>query len=258
LGVDAVKDSLIDEVRVNPKLGITWQPFDGMIFRSAAFRATKRSLITDQTIEPTQVAGFNQFFDDPNSADVWRYGLGLDREWSSVRLGLEYVQRELEIPVKETSGLVRFSDKQELQGRAYLYWSISPRVVFTTDYLFSSSSQSVQTVLDGALLLRTHQLPVGIGYFHSSGLSFNARATYTHQTGEYVNTHYSPLQYSSGKEAVWLTDLELGYRLHRNAGVFAIGARNIFDRPFRLQDIDLDIPQFIPGRAIYGRLSMNF
>ncbi len=32
-------------------------------------------MITRQTIEPTQVAGFNQFFDLDNGTDAWNYGV---------------------------------------------------------------------------------------------------------------------------------------------------------------------------------------
>ena len=60
----------------NPKFGITWNPFPSTTVRAAAFRVLKRTLITDQTLEPTQVAGFNQFFDDPNVTEAWRYGAG--------------------------------------------------------------------------------------------------------------------------------------------------------------------------------------
>jgi outer membrane receptor protein involved in Fe transport len=51
-----------DKDQFNPKAGITWNPFVGTVLRAAVSRILKRSLITDQTLEPTQVAGFNQFF----------------------------------------------------------------------------------------------------------------------------------------------------------------------------------------------------
>src|SRR5262249_5551865 len=41
--------------QVNPKFGITWNPVPNTTLRVAAFRTLKRTLITDQTLEPTQV-----------------------------------------------------------------------------------------------------------------------------------------------------------------------------------------------------------
>lgn len=58
-------DELVkDQDQFNPKLGVTWALNTGTTLRAAAFRVLKRTLITDQTLEPTQVAGFNQFFDE--------------------------------------------------------------------------------------------------------------------------------------------------------------------------------------------------
>ena len=48
--------------RLSPKVGVTWSPLLGTTLRAAAFSAVKRPFIGSQTIEPTQVAGFNQFF----------------------------------------------------------------------------------------------------------------------------------------------------------------------------------------------------
>ena len=59
----------------------------------------KRTLVTDQTLEPTQVAGFNQFFDDPTAtqSEVWG---GARPEARPKRLfaGAEYSERDLTIP----------------------------------------------------------------------------------------------------------------------------------------------------------------
>ena len=62
-----------------------WTPLAGHDVRAAVFRTLKRELISNQTIEPTQVAGFNQFFDDVNGTDAWRYGVGIDQKIGSTR-----------------------------------------------------------------------------------------------------------------------------------------------------------------------------
>ena len=66
----------------NPKVGLTWDLKSGTTLRGAAFRVLKRSLITDQTLEPTQVAGFNQFFDELNATDYWVYGGAVDQKFT--------------------------------------------------------------------------------------------------------------------------------------------------------------------------------
>jgi tetratricopeptide (TPR) repeat protein len=72
----------IDRNQVNPKFGLVWEPTSNTTVRLAAFRALKRALTSNQTVEPTQVAGFNQFFDDINGTDAWRYGLAIDYKFS--------------------------------------------------------------------------------------------------------------------------------------------------------------------------------
>ena len=83
-----------DEDSFNPKFGVTWNPFPSTTLRAAAFRVFKRTLPTEQTIEPTQVAGFNQFFDDPIATKSWRYGGAVDQKFSqSVFGGVEFSRR---------------------------------------------------------------------------------------------------------------------------------------------------------------------
>ena len=65
----------------NPKVGLTWNPVPSTTIRTAVFRTLKRTLVTDQTLEPTQVGGFNQFFDDFNLTEGWRYGGGIDQKF---------------------------------------------------------------------------------------------------------------------------------------------------------------------------------
>ena len=89
LSFDSYSDSVSEYDQPNPKLGLLWNATPDTTLRLAALRMFKRSLVADQTIEPTQVAGFNQFFDDPTRTDARRYGLGLDhmrdrlRTWAS-------------------------------------------------------------------------------------------------------------------------------------------------------------------------------
>ena len=52
-------DSALEERnQFNPKLGIIFEPIQGTTLRAAAFRVLKRTLLNQQTVEPTHVAGF--------------------------------------------------------------------------------------------------------------------------------------------------------------------------------------------------------
>jgi hypothetical protein len=122
----------------NPKFGVTWNPFPATTVRAAAFRVLKRTLISDQTLEPTQVAGFNQFFDDLNSTESWRYGLAVDQKFpQNLYGGVELSRRDLEVPfqqVTSTAIRIRRADWNEYLGRAYLleFISIKPSVAMAS------------------------------------------------------------------------------------------------------------------------------
>jgi tetratricopeptide (TPR) repeat protein len=78
--VSRVKDKLfdIDDVEFLPKFGVTWSVTPDFDFR-AAYTVTRRLPTTvNQSLEPTSLAGFNQFYDDFESTKAKRYAVGVD------------------------------------------------------------------------------------------------------------------------------------------------------------------------------------
>ena len=129
-----------DKDQFNPKFGITWEPIPGTTLRAAVFRVLKRTLITDQTLEPTQVAGFNQFFDDVNGTEVWRYGGAIDQRFTKDLFGgVEFSKRTLQVPTidlisdPENPGTEEF-DFDEYLGRAYLFWTPHAWLALRAEY----------------------------------------------------------------------------------------------------------------------------
>ena len=186
----------------NPKFGITWNPFPDTTVRGAAFRVLKRTLITDQTLEPTQVAGFNQFFDDPNGTESLRYGVAVDQKFSkNIYVGAEVSLRNLEVPFTELSTgsvpLVRDVDWKERMGRAYLYWTPHKWVAFTAEYQYERLKKDAELTF-GVREVKTHRVPLGGNFHHPSGLSAMLKATYFNQRGEFerlltlVTSHINP------------------------------------------------------------------
>ena len=133
-------DQVNDQDQFNPKLGVTWNLDTGTTLRGAAFRVLKRTLITDQTLEPTQVAGFNQFFDEANATSYWRYGGAIDQKFSdSVYGGLEYTYRDLDVPYVDLTGqnqALAEADWDENLVRAYLFWTPLNSISLTAEYLY--------------------------------------------------------------------------------------------------------------------------
>ena len=102
--------------QANPKFGVTWNPFPNTTLRAAAFRVLKRTLITDATLEPTQVAGFNQFYDDFNGTEAWRYGAAVDQKFTKELFGgVEFSKRDLKTPAIGPENEVLKEDMEEYQ-----------------------------------------------------------------------------------------------------------------------------------------------
>lgn len=250
--------------QLNPKVGLTWNLESGTTLRAAAFRALKRSLIADQTLEPTQVAGFNQFFDDPDGTDAWRYGLGVDQQLSATLFtGLEWSRRDLDhiayqdVDVVTGATSVREVDWREEIWRAYLYWAPHPRWALKAEFLREEFERGEDfTGSELTAELDTYRFPLGIQYFHPSGLTTGLTATYVDQEGLFGDPAAAPLE--SGDDRFWVLDAALGYRLPQRLGMVALEVRNLLDEDFRFQDSDPTEPSVAPERQVIARVTLSF
>jgi tetratricopeptide (TPR) repeat protein len=241
--------------KANPKFGVTWNPLPGTTLRGAIFRATKRTLITGQTIEPTQVAGFNQFFDDVNGAESWRYGIAVDQRFSqNLYGGVEFSYRDLtEVPYNYFISDVEW---KEYLGRSYLYWSPHRWFAVKAEYLYERFTRDDDFAL-GTKYVKTHRVPVGLSFHHPSGLSTMVKTTYINQRGKF-EPQFDVGNFVSGSDNFWLFDAAVSYRLPRRFGSITVGAKNLFDKKFNYYDVDYFNPTIQPGRVVYAKITLAF
>ena len=245
-----------EQDQFNPKFGLIWTPFPGTTLRGTAFKALKRTLVTDQTLEPTQVAGFNQFYDDINGTRGWRYGAALDQKIGrEFFVGAEWARRDLEIPfiADLDTQLAERQDAEEDLFRGYVFATPHASLALRAEYLFERFESEGLT--DFPLKLDTHRLPLGVSFFHPSGFSATATATYVDQQGDFVVPGAENL---SGSDDFWTVDAAISYRLPRRYGFVAVGATNLFDEEFNFYDTDVRNPTMQPARRIYARVTLAF
>ncbi|MDQ3774176.1 MAG: TonB-dependent receptor, partial [Pseudomonadota bacterium] len=261
LSLDSLRgDEDVDKDQVNPKFGITWTPFAGTTLRAAAFSVLKRTLITDQTIEPTQVAGFNQFFDDANLTEAWRYGGAIDQKFTgSLFGGVELSKRDLTVPglldlSDPLNPVNRDADWNEYLGRAYLFWTPHPWLALRAQYLFERFERD----LIGPTELDTQRVPLGIGFFHPSELSASLMATYWNQDGMFTPFIDPTVPLRSGSDEFWIVDAAISYRLPKRYGFISVGATNLFDEEFNFFEVDFDNPTIQPTRTVFARVTLAF
>ncbi|MGA1865347.1 MAG: TonB-dependent receptor domain-containing protein, partial [bacterium] len=253
------KSSIINIDQFNPKLGLTWNPFSGTTFRAAGFRVLKRTLISNQTLEPTQIAGFNQFFDDFDTTKSWRYGIGFDQKiFKWLYGGMEFSKRDIKAPINfGTSNAYELeANVNERFDRIYLYWTPLYWLALSTEYNFDRFEMNPNDPLPlEVVYVRTHQFPFGINFFHPSGFSARLKLTYFDQKGEFGNKTYG---ITTGEDDFWVVDASIRLRFPERSGFFSIEGKNIFDQKFKYQNMDLAHPLVYPKRLILARFTIGF
>jgi tetratricopeptide (TPR) repeat protein len=250
-------DFLGDSNQFNPKFGVTWNVFPSTTIRAAAFRIFQRAFVNDQTLEPTQVAGFNQFFFDASGTRSWRYGAAIDQKFSgNIFGGVEYSQRDLDVPYQNESitGITidRVGWKERL-GRAYLFLTPHPWVALSAEYQYERFDRN-QEFTNGIEEVKTHRVPLGVGFFHPSGIFLRLKETYYDQTGDF-QSQFSD-DFVPGSDDFWITDAAVGYRLPKRYGIFSVDAWNLFDKSFRYQDTDPVSPVLQPVRTVVFKFTL--
>ena len=248
--------------RFNPKLGISWDATDTLRFRAAYFKTVKPALASNRMIEPTQVAGFNQFFDDANATKSTRYGLGFDlKPRQDFYLGGELTRRQYEQPVFDIDQ-VRFEQRDEWFHKLYAYWTPSARWSLSAEAIYDKF-ESPDDALNPDLPreVTTFSLPVSLQYFHPSGFFSGLRVTYVDQ--KVRRAEFSAL--AEGDDNFTVFDIGMGYRFKNRTGLASLSVQNLFDQDFNYQDDSFrefqDEPvtgPYLPNRTIMGRITLNF
>jgi hypothetical protein len=218
----------VHDTQINPKVGLTWNFLPRATLRAAILRNFVRRLVFNQTIEPTQVAGFNQFFDDVTGTDAWRYGVGIDQMFSStLYAGVEFSKRDLEVPVEAEldQNLTRIEvDEEEDLGRAYFYWTPYPKLAFSAEYQYERFDRNPLFNPDSISEIKTHRVPITINFFDHSGFTFGLKATYVDQNADFIDFTGASVQ---GHDQFWLLDASIKYRLPKRWGLITVEGRNL-------------------------------
>lgn len=246
------QDPNIKRRQINPKLGVVWMPAPDTVLRLAALRTIKRPLVANRTVEPTQVASFNQFFDDVNGSESWRYGIGVDyRVQSGLFTGLELSWRDISVPLLNGA-----TDEQDEQLHSvYLYWNPEQHLALGAEYRFDALERSFATAREPREL-KTHTLPLSLSYFSPDRFYSTLTVTYVDQEVKFADA-------SRGDDQFWIANLVLGYRFPKRAGSASLAVNNLFDETFLFQDRNFQTtepekPRFIPERTLLFNVSLVF
>ncbi len=253
-------DGLLDKDRFNPKLGVRWSPFAGTTLRAAAFRVLTRSLmVSTQTIEPTQVAGFNQFYNGFGGDEAWHYGAALDQKFGD-RLfgGVEFSRRDMDVAYLNMDNAPDEASWEEKVVRVYLDWAPLNWLTASLGYQWERLDRDpAMTGFEMVHVLKTHRVPLAFNVYLPNGLSAHVTTTYVAQSGAFdLNPWVAPPTPDS--DTFWVVDAAIRYRLPRRWGMLSIEAKNLFNERFRYQPEDYTHPDIVPELLVLCKATLSF
>ncbi|MCU7885965.1 MAG: hypothetical protein KZQ82_17380, partial [Candidatus Thiodiazotropha sp. (ex Lucinoma annulata)] len=271
------------ETHVLPKLGAQLSLNNKTTLRIAALRTNSTAIESSlyRTLEPTQIVGFNQIYDELRQTDAWNYGVGINHKFlPSLTAGLEGVYREGETPFDLLDTRTFVSSKKNVEftetniagwvnWSPYKHWSISLEYYFNEFNKAKNFNTTEFSGLsaDGVLELETHSLPFAINYYHPLGFIFGFTTTYFDQKGIFQGNQIFDIP-REAEDRFWLSDLAISYRLPRKHGLISLGVKNVFDKDFDFEDrnsydslsveASASPSALSPERIIFGQLSLTF
>jgi Flp pilus assembly protein TadD len=259
--IQGAQSPFYPKTKLLPKFGILWEPLNYTKFRFAYAQEIKRPIEGIQTLEPTQLTGFNQFYDDRPDTIYSLYGGAIDLKLNTdLSVGFELSRREVFNYIDNNT--LRFINDT---SRAYLYWTPINKISISTNYIFSRKKEDIALFNGNSPnIIDTHILPLELRFFSSNGLFYKLTGTYVNQDLSNKNIIFENNK-SKISSNFFLVDAAIGLRLPKQLGIISLETKNLLDKRFRFEDLRVNetnpfynSSQYIPGRAIFGRFTLNF
>ncbi len=225
---------------VQPKIGFSHRVFDHLTLRFAYTQASGTDPDTPLTLQPTQIAGFAQFFDDSIGSTNEQVAGAIDY------IGNDFILAQFSASHRKTTfSISDLANSFALESTSKLLNVGGLITVFPKNNVKISVSSDYKRLKNGGLLigpdtpnlpleLETLVLPISASYFSSFGTSFEVRGTYVRQ-----ELQLSPLStISDNTEDFFTLDLEVTHRFRAGRGEISIGVKNLLGADFRYQDLN--------------------
>lgn len=251
LSYDELHSEVGEQSELNPKLGVSWRISELIRIRAAGFRTLKRRINSDQGLEPTQIAGFNQLFDDRNGTVAEGGGAALDFNISpEAFVGLQATRRNLKVP-SDLDGTTVFEQQRQDVASAYAYW-------LPADEWSLSIEARIQDFEKGATFdrLQLNELPISVRFLSPDGVWAGVTVTGVDQSGRFVGPGGV---LAPGSDSYWLVDAFVAFRLPQRGGTISLEGTNLFDESFRFQELSQEAaPRYVPEARYFLRASFSF
>lgn len=220
----------------SPKLGLRWSAAPAVDLRLATFGSFKRSLSTQPSLEPTQVMGFNQQYDDVDGA-ISRFRVAAV-DWrpdEHTSVGLEGGQQRARIGVGQLVGTGPLVDVQ-VQRTDWLRLDLSARgarsLVTTAAVIAERFRWDATLPTDAPTKLMTLRVPLTVRAFLPQGYFGELTVTGVTQHVQRLPSSALPV----GRDHFALVDGSIGWRLPARSGTVSLDVKNLFGTRFSYQD----------------------
>ncbi|MFK7857335.1 MAG: FecR domain-containing protein [Granulosicoccus sp.] len=277
IGLDDLDLRGVRSRNISPKLGVNGR--NGRIrWRSVLARTITRTLATNRTLEPTQVAGFNQLYDDFAGTVSTIGGVGAGLHLGPVKassegdtyLDVELVHRHLDKPTATDKACPpgRPSETTEFEERRYSigvynstrWLSVALQYEYE-EYISPSGARSQEFFVNST----TDRISVDLGVRLNRHIQLSFKPQYITQRGTFFNPFETRVgrQVYPGRDSFWTVDAALRFQLDaimstRFAGFLSIEFENLFDKEFNFQESDPNVPSVSYERTLTARLQMSF
>lgn len=267
-------DVTYSDWRLSPKLGMTATFKSGTTFRAAAFSKLASSIGRLQTLEPTQVAGFNQFYEEVGGTRSWNYGVGVDQRLVKILyFGVSGVRRETVAPEADCPNPGQFSGCSGFRGStvaekrneedivsAYVNVLIGKRVSASLDWNYDRRDFTTTTVVPLTTEFEdyneTQRLRPQVRVFLPIGFYASAAASrYTQWAHLFVDITSPDRRIQTAH--FWTLDAAVGWRLPKRLGSISLEGTNLTDREFSFYEQSLQ-EVVIPARRVTLRADFEF
>lgn len=262
-----------DETTVSPKVGATATFASGTTLRAAVYRRLAPAIGRLQTLEPTQVAGFNQFYEDAGGTRSWNYGVGLDQAFGRrYYAGASWLRRDLDVPEGYCATPDEFSgcgfqqatvieSRNDTQDYLNAYVSGAPLRWLAATIAWDREDldlESTSVTPTGAFQDRivTERLKPELRFFCPAGLFVRLAGTRYDQTVDQFDSLTTAVR-TEVDSAFWTADAAVGYRFPKRWGSFVLDGRNVFNKKFVFYERSIQ-ETVVPARSVVARLEITY
>jgi tetratricopeptide (TPR) repeat protein len=261
---DWIDGRLVDISGLSPKLGAQYRS-ERTAVRVSYFETVLGTQISKQMIqpllEPTQVAGFGQFYFGTETEVARTSALAVDHEINSkLRIGAEKVERDVEspyqrIPPGSTLSETELFHIRESMELVNLYWMPTPVLAVRAGWQYEYFDYHGEISPFQFTEIRTRRVPIDVTWILGEVASLKLTGSHIRQTGIFDSP--GPTANLGAEESEFpVFDASLRFRLPNRRGNVEAGIKNLFDKEFRFQDTDPENPRIYPDRFAFVRFTL--